>query len=115
MLPIDKLRATLMKRRLALFEQVARVEDNLRWLDTDLEPEVEEEGQQENIARLLARLDDRGKAEIAAIDAALGRIAGGEYGHCERCGERIALARLLAIPTATTCVDCAAAVESSRA
>ena len=115
MLPIDDLRKTLVKRRLALFEQVVRVEDNLRWLDDNIEPEVEEEGQEENIARLLARLDDRGKAEIAAIDAALRRIATGEYGYCQRCGERIALARLLVIPTATACVDCSAASEHERA
>ena len=43
MLPIDELRKTLVKRRLALFEQVVRVEDNLRWLDDNVEPEVEEE------------------------------------------------------------------------
>lgn len=114
MLPIEDLRTKLLARRRALFGQVARVEDNLRWLDNNVEPEMEEEGQEENIARLLARLDDRGKAEIEAIDLALRRIASGDYGYCSLCGERIAMARLLVVPTAETCVHCAAARERAR-
>jgi len=106
-LHIDSIRQKLLDRRAALFRTVAHVEDDLRWLDTNIEPEVEEEGQEENIARLLARLDDRGKAEIEAIDAALARIAAGDYGRCEACGDPISPARLDALPTATTCVSCA--------
>ncbi|HVN83434.1 MAG TPA: TraR/DksA family transcriptional regulator [Candidatus Binatia bacterium] len=111
---IDELRQTLLNRRRVLFEQVARVEDNLRWLDNNVEPETEEEGQEENIARLLARLDDRGKAEIEAIDAALRRIATGDYGRCVNCGESIPLSRLQAVPTADTCLPCAEARERTR-
>jgi len=110
-LHIDDIRERLLERRATLFRTVAHVEDDLRWLDTNVEPEVEEEGQEENIARLLARLDDRGKAEIEAIDAALGRIATGDYGRCDACGEPIPSARLEAMPTALVCVPCAAARE----
>jgi DnaK suppressor protein len=106
-LRIDSMRQKLLGRRAALFRAVAHVEDDLRWLDTNVEPEVEEEGQEENIARLLARLDERGKAEIEAVDAALGRIASGNYGRCAACGGPIPPARLDAMPTATTCVRCA--------
>lgn len=106
-LRIDRIRRKLLERRAALFRTVTHVEDDLRWLDTNVEPEVEEEGQEENIARLLARLDDRGKAEIGAIDAALGRIVAGDYGRCETCGNPIPSARLDAMPTATACVSCA--------
>ncbi len=104
-------RKKLLEQRAALFRKVAQVEDDLRWLDTNVEPEVEEEGQEENIARLLARLDDRGKAEIEEIDAALARIASGDYGRCEVCGNFIPAARLEAMPTAVMCVACAGARE----
>jgi len=108
---VNRIQRTLLDRRRELFEAVARVEDDLRWLDTNVEPEVAEEGQEENIARLLARLDDRGKAEIEDIDAALARIATGDYGRCEGCGNAIPAARLNALPTAVACVACAAARE----
>ena len=45
-------------------------------------------------------------AELAAVDAALQRLAAGSYGQCSDCGEPIAAARLLAYPTATRCIDC---------
>lgn len=44
---------------------------------------------------------------LADVDAALARIAAGNYGHCERCGQEVAHERLLARPTARTCIGCA--------
>ena len=104
---IGAFRDTLLERRRSLLRQVTHVEDDLRWLDTHIVPEVEEESQEETIARLLARLDERGKAEIQAIDHALSRMASGDYGRCEVCGDPIALDRLEVLPTAATCVSCA--------
>jgi RNA polymerase-binding protein DksA len=111
MMPIEELRQALLTERRRLFERVARVEEDLRWLDTNVELEMEEEAQEATIARLLARLDDRGVAEIGAIDRALARMANGEYGCCETCGAIIPLDRLRALPAATTCTACAAGAE----
>jgi RNA polymerase-binding transcription factor DksA len=55
-------------------------------------------------ASLLAAAERR----LAAIDAALGRVAAGKYGRCERCGGEIGAERLEARPDATLCVTCAA-------
>ena len=46
---------------------------------------------------------------LAAVDAALDRVHAGTYGTCVRCGSAIPEGRLEARPTATTCVECAAA------
>ena len=45
---------------------------------------------------------------LAEIDAAVGRLAAGVYGLCERCGAAVGEARLSARPTARTCIGCAA-------
>jgi DnaK suppressor protein len=111
MLPVERFRQRLLAQRQDLFRRVARAEDDLHWLDVNVEPEVEEEGQEENIARLLARLDERGKAEIEAIDRALARIDAGDYGRCVACGRLIPQPRLEALPTAERCVQCAAEKE----
>jgi len=42
---------------------------------------------------------------LAAIDAALQRIANGTYGRCERCGREIEEERLQALPYATLCIE----------
>ena len=44
---------------------------------------------------------------LVALDAVEQRLDAPEAGHCERCSQTIAFARLLARPTATRCVTCA--------
>jgi DnaK suppressor protein len=39
----------------------------------------------------------------------------GKYGVCEACGDRIALARLLALPHARDCIRCARGRDRVRA
>ncbi len=50
-----------------------------------------------------------GQAErrLAEIEEALARVRDGTYGVCVRCGRAIPAARLVARPTARTCVGCA--------
>ncbi len=45
-------------------------------------------------------------ARYKAINAALKKIAEGQYGRCENCGEDIDPARLRQIPEAPLCLDC---------
>ena len=114
MLPLQDLRAKLLAQRRDLFRQAAQTEEDLLWLETDVEPESEERGQTETMVRLLDRLDERAKREIEAIDRALIRIEAGSYGRCERCGKAISDARLQAVPTATTCLACGEADEAIK-
>jgi acetoin utilization protein AcuB len=43
---------------------------------------------------------------LAALDLALERAARGRFGFCDRCGGRIPVARLRALPGAATCMRC---------
>src|SRR5262245_36770437 len=43
---------------------------------------------------------------ILDIGEAIARVDDGTYGRCEQCGSPIAVARLEAIPSARSCVDC---------
>ena len=106
MLPIRALQSKLLRQRHTLLREVAHLEEELLWLETDVESELVERGQDEVLIRLLARLDDQQKAEIEAIDRALGKIANGDYGRCETCGKAIPLARLEALPMAASCLPC---------
>jgi RNA polymerase-binding transcription factor len=56
---------------------------------------------------------ERGEAEALAgelkealeeVEAAIGRLADGTYGFCERCGKEISPARLEAMPAARRCI-----------
>ena len=107
----DRFRRQLLQERDVLLRQVANAEDDLRWLDANVEPEVMDEGQEQALAQVLARLDQRGHAEIGAIDRALARIAAGSFGTCAGCGGRIPTSRLEALPAADRCLRCATASE----
>ena len=56
-----------------------------------------------------AALLSQARQHLADIEAAMLRLAEGEYGSCAACGEPIGAARLAARPAATTCIRCAAA------
>lgn len=67
------------------------------------------------VADLLVDLEldeiDRHVDEVRDIDAALIRIAEGNYGVCIDCNEPIPTARLQAYPTAKRCLNCQTAHE----
>jgi DnaK suppressor protein len=48
---------------------------------------------------------------VNRITAALDRLNDGEYGTCVECGEKIAAARLRALPEVQTCVRCQDVLE----
>ena len=58
-------------------------------------------------------LDDHETLELAAIDAALARIAAGTYGQCTDCGTDIAPKRLQAAPEAARCIACQEVAEKA--
>jgi len=49
------------------------------------------------------------REQVAAVDAALRRLAEGRYGACDRCGRPVGAERLAAPPAAPTCIGCAGA------
>ena len=59
-------------------------------------------------------LDARETEHLAAIDAALSRIAAGTYGECTDCGADIATSRLEVAPEAARCLACQDTTEHQR-
>ena len=58
--------------------------------------------------RLLDALTHDQRDRVREIDEALRRLEDGTYGSCTRCHRPIPVERLRAVPTARTCVACAA-------
>ena len=68
-------------------------------------PDVADRASEETDRALELRTRDRQRKLVAKIDAALRRIADGEYGYCEVTGEPISLKRLDARPIATLSLE----------
>lgn len=105
----ERIAAELRHRRATLLAQVAGAEADLAALAAEPESELEERAQEERLARLLDRLDEREREEVEAIQLALERVYEGTYERCEGCGGPIGTARLRALPTVRRCIACAEA------
>jgi DnaK suppressor protein len=57
----------------------------------------------DEISSQLVEIESR---ELSQIEHALQRIVDGQYGRCEFCNEKIAEARLNALPYTNSCIDC---------
>jgi len=105
---VSEVRDHLLRRRAELAEELERL----------TEPPAESasvsfgkrvgDGTSEAVERLATTATARSiAASIENIDTALARIDAGTYGMCERCGKKIPLARLEALPATSRCVECA--------
>lgn len=74
---------------------------------SEREIEFEEEAERALTLERQAELAERRRVELAAVERALQRIESGSYGICEDCGEPIGMRRLMALPWASLCPDCA--------
>jgi len=117
---MDKKTRTILEKEL-IRKQDAIIRDLLateRSLDTfaeERESELYEAAQEELMARVLRQLGGRAKQQLDEIEAALAKIADGEYGICGDCEEDIPVARLRVMPAAEYCVPCASKREAEAA
>jgi DnaK suppressor protein len=102
-----RLHARLVARRDALRKALSGDMDSLRAYNATFEVgdngDAAVETQNDEISTQLVELESR---ELDAIERALDRIVKGVYGRCEFCNEKIAEARLNALPYTSTCIDC---------
>jgi DnaK suppressor protein len=109
---IFKLRDLLITRRDALRKALAGDLSLLKQLREQSGGDVIDaalDAAQDEVSSQLAEVESR---ELANIDRALLRIRKGSYGECESCGNKIPLARLTALPYATSCIECQRAAET---
>jgi len=93
----------------------AELENRLNRIEQDFvtprNPDDDDRAVERNNDEVLEELGETGERELAAIDAALGRIAAGTFGICARCGQPIAEKRLDAVPQTPLCQTCAGEVS----
>ena len=105
----------LLQQRAALLEQLAQLRGGpVGRAQASAEHFAAHEDSSAQIAterELEFALDDHETAELAAVDAALQRIATGTYGVCTSCGTHIAPQRLAVAPQAARCMPCQESAE----
>lgn len=102
-------RRKLLEQRDELLQRQEQTRAEL--VDADAAIDMNDRATHEEHAFVTAALREREQRELQEIDAALARVATGDYGWCERTGEPIGIPRLLARPTARTAIRPHAAVR----
>jgi DnaK suppressor protein len=110
---LKKLKSLLLNRRREMLQQVAHLELEREELDQH-SIEAVDSAQEENLAQLIRKLDERGKEEIGEIELALTKMSSGRYGICELCGKSIPIKRLMVLPASRLCRNCAQNYEEAQ-
>jgi RNA polymerase-binding protein DksA len=118
---LDKLRRLLEEERETYLRQARDLAAEAEALASEREPgdtqfdEESGEGDTLNVERERdLALSASATQAVEEIDRALRRMDAGSYGICERCGKKISVARLEALPFAALCIDCKSREERRR-
>ena len=100
---LEYFRRKLENWKAELLEQSAETLEGLQDSGRNV-PDLADRASEETDRSLELRTRDRQRKLVGKIDAALRRIASGEFGYCDKTGEPISLRRLDARPIATMTV-----------
>ena len=101
----------LHQLRTEFSERLERIRHDRHHVEGPVSADFKEQVTERETDEVLARLETTTQADLRQIDHALQRVEAGLYPVCERCGERIEMERLRAMPHATVCTRCVAAEE----
>lgn len=108
---------TLNSIKRVLLRQQKEIEENIEEMEKEdpVKGEVLAESSEPGTDSFIADshtktlvLEEQLKKAKTSISSALSKMTRGAYGRCEKCGQKIELKRLLAMPTAALCLGCSA-------
>jgi len=103
----EQARAQLLDARATWNHRLEAIQDDRRRSKVPLDPDFADQASERQNDETLDALDQHGRDELAAIEAALDRLEAGTYGRCVHCGDPIGEKRLYAMPAAIACLSCA--------
>ena len=108
---IERLRSSLMAEQASLQQQIVGLDDTSREGNVGLSNHMAEDATAAFDQAAAVSLRRSYGATLEQVGQAIHRMAAGAYGTCERCGDEIDFARLMAVPHATLCLACQRLVE----
>lgn len=103
----DEMKKVLLSKKQEILKNLASKGDSFKSLLDDVDPKDEADIAADDIdGKMLESMSREDMNKLNLIDAALSRIQSGRYGLCMKCGQKIAEARLRAIPYAVLCINC---------
>lgn len=107
----SRVREQLLRLRGELLREVSDSYATCRELGQDGVADIGDMSANAYSRDVLFNLSETQRRQVRDIDAALERIAQGEYGVCMHCGEEIAARRLEVRPFSRYCIECKTDIE----
>lgn len=103
---------SVAEREKQLRARLAELDKHLHKIEDELDLPVNQDSEERSVERendeVLEGLGEAELLEVRTIQAALDRVAEGEYGYCVSCGDKISEERLDILPATPNCLKCAA-------
>lgn len=108
---LQQAKERLLKMRQEVMKEVSMASATSREIGQDGVPDIGDMSANTYSRDVLLNLSENQRQKIRDIDAALDRLAQGEYGVCVRCGDEIAARRMEVRPFSRYCIECKTDVE----
>ena len=103
---LNQFKERLLAQKQQILSKTEKMRSEQLSVDREDLPYEIDQASSELTKAMTLRLNDRERAVLPKIDYALEKIASGEYGVCEACGDDIGISRLEVRPFATLCIKC---------
>lgn len=110
---VEKFKQQLIEKREEILNEAGRTLSDMTDQNQNV-PDPNDRATIESGRSFELRIRDRERKLLSKIEEALERVAEGEFGVCEDCGEDIGLKRLEARPVTTLCIDCKTIQETKE-
>ena len=104
----------LQEQRYELTRAMGKIQQEIRALADLLPGDVIDASSGNSCKEAVFATYSHNRNQLRRVEAALERIATGEFGICDVCGDAITLKRLQALPWANKCIECQEQSEQER-
>ena len=108
---IERLRGYLLEQQASLRQQLVGLSHAVHEANVGLGNHMAEDATAAFDQATTVSLRRGHELTLRQVERALQRMAAGNYGRCDRCGDEIDFARLKAVPHAMLCMACQRLVE----
>ena len=109
---LEIVKKDLQARRREVIEKLSEAQSQSKIIETDIAQDLADKAESSYTKEFLLSLSNAEREELIQIDAALKRIARGEYGLCQSCQKEISKKRLHHQPWTSLCIECQEKSES---
>lgn len=103
---IQVLKKKLLERKEAIMRKMRQYYQESQEVEANIAQDAVDRAETSYTKEFLLLLTDAEREQLDLINQALRRIEGGEYGHCQNCGQPISKKRLEIMPWAPLCIEC---------